>query len=146
MGCDIHAIVEQQADDGRWVTVNTLSHFVARRRKDGERDWAFPAALERNYRRFAALADVRGDGPDPRGVPADVSETGRFRIDELSNDGYGHGWLMIAEAAKVFAETECWSGDETDPQSFPRMFPACFFFGVECEDIDKHRLVFWFTG
>ena len=49
MGCDIHAIVEQQADDGRWVTANTLSHFVARRRKDGERDWAFPAALERNY-------------------------------------------------------------------------------------------------
>jgi len=146
MGCDIHAIVEQRADDGRWVTVNTLSHFVARRRKDGERDWAFPAALKRNYGRFAVLAGVRGDGPDPRGVPADVSETGRFRIDAFSNDGYSHSWLTIAEAAKVFAETECWLGDEADPQSFPRMFPACFFFSIECEDIDKHRLVFWFSG
>ena len=146
MGCDIHAIIEQQADDGRWVTVNTLSPFVAQRRKDGERDWCFPAALDRNHRRFAALAGVRGDGPVPRGVPADVSETGRFRIATWNGDAHSHGWLTIAEAAKVFAETEYWSGEEANLQSFPQMFPACFFFGVECEDIDKHRLVFWFTG
>ncbi len=146
MGCDIHAIVEQQADDGRWVTVNTLSHFVARRRKDGERDWCFPAALERNHRRFAALAGVHGDGPVPRGVPADVSETGGFRIATWNGDAHSHSWLTIAEAAKVFAGTEYWSGEEANLQSFPQMFPACFFFGVECEDIDKHRLVFWFTG
>ncbi len=146
MGCDIHAIIEQQADDGRWVTVNTLSPFVAQRRKGGERDWCFPAALDRNHRRFAALAGVRGDGPVPRGVPADVSETGRFRIATWNGDAHSHGWLTIAEAAKVFAETEYWSGEEANLQSFPQMFPACFFFGVECEDIDKHRLVFWFTG
>ena len=146
MGCDIHAIVEQQTDDGKWVTVNTLSSFVAQRRKDAGRDWTFPAARERNHKRFAALAGVRGDGPDPRGVPADVSETGRFRIATWEGDAHSHGWLTIAEAAKVFAETERWSEDEESLQSFARSFPACFFFGVECEDIDKHRLVFWFSG
>ena len=146
MGCEIHAIVEQQTGDGKWVTVNTLSHFVAQRRKGAERDWAFPAALERNYRRFAALAGVRGDGPDPRGVPADVSETGRFRISASNGDAHNHSWLTIAEAAKIFAETADWSAEEGNPQSFARSFPACFFFGVECEDIDKHRLFFWFSG
>lgn len=144
MGCDIHAIIEQQADDGTWVTVNTLSPFVAQRRKDAGRDWAFPAACERNYGRFAALAGVRGDGPTPGGVPADVSETGRFLIAAQDGDAHSHGWLTIADAAKILAETEHWSED--DLQSFARSFPACFYFGVECEDIDRHRLVFWFTG
>ena len=146
MGCDIHAIVEQQTDGGKWVTVNTLSCFVAQRRKDADRDWAFPAALERNYMRFAALAGVRGHGPGPRGVPADVSETGRFRIAAWNGDAHSHSWLTIVEASKIFADTEHWSEEEENPQSFARSFHACFFFGVECEDIDKHRLVFWFSG
>lgn len=146
MGCDIHAVVERRTTNGTWITVNTLNWFNAQRRGDGESKFAVPVALSRNYKRFAALGGVRGDGPDPRGVPADLSETARFLIGQQGSDGHSHGWLTMAEAAKVFADTEHWPEADADPQSYPRQFPAHFFFGVEREAVGKHRLVFWFAG
>ena len=146
MGCDIHAVVERQTADGTWIAVNTLTWFHAQRQGNGESKFARSVALCRDYKRFAALGGVRGAGPGPRGVPADVSETARFLIDQQGSDGHSHGWLMVAEAARVFADTERWPETDADPQSYPRQFPAHFFFGVNCEVIDKHRLVFWVDG
>lgn len=61
MGCDIHVLLERKVGD-KWVMVNRLESPVT----------------DRNYKRFAALAGVCGDGAVAKGLPDDLSESGRL--------------------------------------------------------------------
>ena len=147
MGCDIHAVVEVQVHD-RWVTVNTLSHHHGRF-NDGA--FSTPAATERNYRRFAALAGVRGEGPAPRGLPDDISETAQFIVDEWGADGHSHSWLPLEEAARIFAETsrQVKEDEEADAITMHRLKrPSDFYFEVDEDHLKErdYRLVFWFDN
>jgi hypothetical protein len=146
MGCDIHLVLEKRIEEGRWVAVDTFNgHHPAHREKGRSINWSSPAARSRNYRRFAKLAGVRGDGPAPRGLPDDLSQTARFLSDDYGVDGHSHSWLAISDAIPIFDETEYWLDSET-PDTFARKFPADFFFGIESEHIDSYRLVFWFDN
>ena len=64
------------------------------------------AALDRNYTRFAALAGVRGDGPTPKGLPKDVSESTKLYSDEWGLDGHGHSFLDLTKATALFLSTD----------------------------------------
>lgn len=129
MGCDIHGWIERKTSSG-WVAVNEL--------KDKGRS--------RNYERFAKLAGVRGDGPEPRGMPCDVSATAKYHIEQWDTDGHSHSWLPIAEAAPIFLAT-AWQ-----PEDFEKKYPLSSFFDLEIGDIpsqgtvDEYRLVFWFDN
>lgn len=128
MGCDIHGWVEKKID-GRWIGYREL--------KD----------RERNYHRFARLAGVRGDGPDAKGLPSDLSETAKAHVDEYGSDGHSHSYMELNEAFDVFKSTTSkdlysfWDafGFDDDTQHICR----------ECRrplPDAEFRLVFWFDN
>lgn len=123
MGCDIHALVERKIDD-KWVMVDRLKR----------------ESRYRNYARFAALAGVRGNGPSPKGLPDDVSDSGMLHANEWGEDGHSHSYLPLKEAASIFLSTE------TCPTQYETKCPCSAFFDVEDCDADAHRLVFWFDN
>lgn len=138
MGADIHMVLEKRSAEGKWIATDTFRIHSSR-----DRNFAVPVAQDRNYKRFAALAGVRGPGPTPRGLPLDASETTNFLSDEYGEDGHSHSWLPLKEAVEVFVETEYWR--ETD-DVYAKKYPSSFFFGVEEETTDEYRLVFWFDN
>jgi hypothetical protein len=143
MGCDIHLTVEKKVGS-KWIAVNTMNggHTGRFEKDDSNWDWASPVARDRNYKRFAALAGVRGDGPEARGVPDDVSETTRFLIDDYGADGHSHSWLPMREAVDIFVRTH-WR-DEKRPHLLD--YPASYFFEVDDDNLDAYRIVFWFDN
>lgn len=126
MGCDIHGWVEHKTG-GKWIAISPLNDN----------------ASLRNYSRFAALAGVRGDGPEPKGVPDDVSETTRYWINNWGDDGHSHSWIPISDAAKVFSETAY-----TNPHNASEVqcYSASYFFDLYGEDLQDYRLVYWFDN
>ena len=123
MGADIHALVERKIGE-KWIMIN---------RCKGE-------AMRRNYVRFAALADVRGDGPSPKGLPEDLSDSGKLYAEEWDGDAHSHSFLNLDEAAKIFLATDPPSGD------WGKKYPCAYYFDIEDENAKEHRLVFWFDN
>lgn len=145
MGCDIHIVLERRTADG-WLGVDSFRSFEMYGRKEGDFNYAYPPARDRNYGRFAKLAGVRGDGPEPRGMPEDASALARHMANEWGLDGHSHSWLPLAEALAVWTATQYWP-DWERLDSYKRQYPAAFFFGVEdSDDIAAYRLVFWFDN
>src|SRR5262245_45786506 len=141
MGCDIHMVLERRDyEKNRWVGIDS---FCGHQSCLGDRGYSWSIARSRNYARFAKLAGVRGDGPEPRGVPDDISETTDFLIRDWDGDGHSHSWLMLSDAVPIFLET-AWPDPE--PDSFTAKYPASYFFGVESEKLDDYRLIFWFDN
>lgn len=138
MGCDIHLVLERKHEN-RWIAVDT---FIGHESAYGGA-WSLPIALTRNYERFAALAGVRGDGPEPRGLPDDASETARYLADECGWDGHSHSWMPVKDAARIFAATE---HAPPKPESTSSKCPAYYYFGAYDDSADEFRLVFWFDN
>jgi hypothetical protein len=128
MGCDIHGWVEKKVR-GNWIGIRPLTdHKKAR---------------ERNYHRFAALAGVRGEGPQPRGLPLDASDSAAYDAECWDGDGHSHSWLPLAEAVPIFVECRYQGEERSD---FAKKYPASYFFDVEEEDLSDYRIVFWFDN
>lgn len=126
MGCDIHMVLERKVG-GKWVADLSVQKYLKQ---------------DRNYRRFAALAGVRGDGPPPRGLPDDISDSTRLLVDDCGNDFHSHSWLPIKEAAQIFLETDY------EPSDYDRKYPEGSYF---CFDKDEYneaevRLIFCFDN
>lgn len=145
MGCDIHLVLEKQVDN-KWVGVDTFQghHRAKWALKENEYDWSSSVARSRNYRRFAALAGVRGYGPSPKGLPNDASDTSLCLSNEWGCDGHSHSWLMIKEAYEIWKQTE------GDLDSFADKHPISYFFGVDVSEgsnnKSEYRIVFWFDN
>jgi hypothetical protein len=122
MGCDIHGWVEKKTDKG-WIGIAELK----------DRD--------RNYGRFAMLAGVRGDGPDPLGIPDDVSQTTEYYIDVWDGDGHSHSFIPLVEAARIFAATAFNSASKNPIEDHFGL--DVYEDGAEAQD---YRLVFWFDN
>jgi len=123
MGTDIHGWTERNVK-GRWIAVAKLTS---------------PHGHARNYKRFAALAGVRGEGPVPRGLPVDIADTTKYHVDDWGADGYCHSWLPLAEALLIFQQTERHSDTVTLRSHF----------GLQIDflaPLDDYRLVFWFDS
>lgn len=144
MGCDIHLVLERKVK-GKWLGVNPFKgHHRAWTQNKGDMDWSSPAATTRNYARFARLAGVRGDGPNPLGVPDDASELTKYLVHEWGGDGHSHSWIDLKEACVIWAETR--NGGREDDH--PEKCPASYFFEVDGdpEEYEDYRLVFWFDN
>lgn len=137
MGCDIHIVLERNLGNDNWIGVHNFPYYRMAKTDAG---CCFPPAEERNYNRFSKIAGVRGEGPDPRGVPENVSVLAQAEIDDWGSDGHSHSWLPIVEAAKLFAETAYELDD------FGKKYPESHFFGLEPEEVAAHRIVFWFDN
>lgn len=143
MGCDIHLVLETYDSDLGWVGIDTFKGHQTGNAKD---EWYSPIATDRNYRLFAALAGVRGDGPSPRGIPEDASSTTKLLVKDWGCDAHSHSWLPISEAVAIFNKRRYPKGEvPVDPESYRDSYPSSYWFGVEGND-SIYRLIFWFDN
>ncbi len=94
MGADIHLFIEFKQGDSPWETDKNHRMLL----EDPEYSYLQDAdAAHRDYNVFAALAGVRGDGPDPVGLPNDVSEKIQKESDRWDSDGHSHSYDFLEE-------------------------------------------------
>ena len=117
MGCDIHFVVEVDFDFAReadtmeaprghvpqWVGVYSTGHTpnMARNPDDMYCTARYAWCDERDYDFFAAIAGVRGEGPEPNGIPEDASELARIYIDNYGVDGHSHGHMPLIDFVRA---------------------------------------------
>lgn len=132
MGCDIHGWVEKKVR-GKWIGIEPF--------KESTRD--------RNYLRFGKLANVRSDGPEPKGLPPDVSDSAGYDAECWNGDGHSHSWLTLEEATKIWLETQ-WVPNDAEARArherWVKKYPYSEFFDVETQDVSDYRVVFWFDN
>lgn len=143
MGCDIHYVIEKNYD-GRWVAVYAKSETPeARPRSDEAKSYDFMAEINRRpvfssrfYPFFAQLAGVRGEGPDPVGVPKDASELSHILIKQWEGDGHSHSWLPYRDFCQRYTVA--------NGKMFTNNGDLRDLAGVEEDEFDAYRVVFWF--
>lgn len=122
MGADIHFTIEHRdpSDGLGWVGVfySGASYSPDMYNKSYLHDTDIKASSEEYYRRldygvhplgrlgrrdydfFARLAGVRGDGPEPNGVPPDASALTQRYISRWRDDGHSHAHMTLREFVK----------------------------------------------
>jgi hypothetical protein len=131
MGCGIHPVLEQKwtnpsTNKTAWVGIHAYPYVtIPEIWKDGEvvkvNHWHSPRPQQRNYALFAKLAGVRGEGPDPRGLPDDISP---LALMELGDNGelHSHSWATAREWVEACLSLErdpeklFLTPDNTDPR------------------------------
>jgi len=111
-------VLEKRAkvrDSETWIGVNAFPYVTAevynweRTPEGGAKSLVgqtFWQATSRNYALFAALANVRGHGPAPKGIPDDASDLALMMIDEWGEDGHSHTWFTMDEALPIFLQSK----------------------------------------
>lgn len=127
MGCDIHGMIERKIGN-EWVMIDKL----------GSDD----AAEDRNYYRFGLLANVRSDGPAPKGLPEDVSKGTKFYSDCWDSDVHSHSWYPLKEAIEIMVKSS------ENLSEYQKQYPCDHFFGLSGEnnDLSLYRFVFFFDN
>lgn len=152
MGADIHMMLERKTEDYGWVGLHMFQGTpieYSERLKElaTEKDIYLPGtaywrATSRNYRLFGAIAGVRHSGPEPRGLPDDMSDLAKLFTGAWGADGHSHTWLLLDEALPIFAGHVCPEkliGDR-------RQYISNDLFDVDHEELDKHRLIIFFDN
>lgn len=149
MGCDIHMALERKYK-GCWIGIDAFRGHAMRFPRENKFDRSYPAATGRNYALFAKLAGVRGEGPEPRGLPDDASELTRAETEAWDGDGHSHSWLPLSEALTAYLATIDDPVQLLTDNDHRVKYPAYYWFGVDCErndpEIDDYRIVFWFDN
>ena len=155
MGADIHIYAEKKLKNGDWATFSTFPSISLRAYgvpvEDGEADTAWPAVTNRNYGFFAALAGVRGHGPEPRGLPDDVSPLVSEEYEGWGQDAHSASWASAEELLHIYLEhkfpeeaVRLVGGHTTKERLIYRHF------GMEVwgsdDTMDRYRFVFWFDN
>lgn len=169
MGADIHCVLEKRIlppgympGAEQWIGVNAFPYVKAEvflrgvgesgaSIQEGNIHWT---PVNRNYELFGQLAGVRRAGPEPRGIPTDVSVLAAHMIARWGEDGHSHSWMTMDEALPIFVQT----GQFGDPGeavlkalregTAKALEPYMnHFWGMEDEDtLDDFRLIFWFDN
>lgn len=149
MGCDIHMCVERKIGN-EWHTawdgdIQPMIDAPSDRRQ-------FPIVRARNYGLFADLAGVRGDGPEPKGLPDDLSPLTEHIVHGWGEDGHSHTWYYMDEFCAI------WDRPDTDEaklqlvkdtlQDVRREPTSQKLFGLWPEDqnMREYRVVIWFDN
>lgn len=105
MGADIHWVIERRVGS-KWIGVLTDDGPKPARNLDDVDYYKRYAVFDhRNYNFFANLAGVRGEGPEPRGVPDDASETTQVLVEGWDCDGHSHSWCSLRDFMLAWLKT-----------------------------------------
>ena len=99
MGCDIHLYIEYKVNDGEWTADPHHTMY-----DDDEGYLRDVSASGRDYSLFGALAGVRGDGPDPKGLPDDISPIIKSAAERYGDDGHSHSWTSLKDFKKILKD------------------------------------------
>ena len=116
MGADIHVMLERKVD-GQWHLYERFDSVPPRAISRNAIDYKFDHYYrlnDRNYGFFAAIAGVRGDGPDPRGRPDDMSPLVKNYCDSWGHDAHSHTWLYADEFCELFLKHHMSEQEVTD--------------------------------
>jgi hypothetical protein len=115
MGADIHIYIEWKVGDQPWV------HDDGHVEEDGR---IKEAADSRNYSLFAKLAGVRGDGPDPKGIPDDVSPKTKIAVSQYGEGGHSHSYESLYDFMRLNREChlEYCKEENRSPERLSRFF------------------------
>jgi hypothetical protein len=170
MGADIHMYVEKKLPAGEWVTVQTFEPASKQAfGMEGEAGWSsslFWQIEGRFYRLFAKLAGVRGEGPEPLGIPDDASSLYRHYCKQWSGDGHSHSYCSAAtfiqryieaveeqnpsregtssQIVKAYAEDVLKLGSAIAISKFLETY--CAVSTEEDDNVDNYRFVFFFDN
>lgn len=169
MGADIHMYVERRMPSGDWICVRDLNETLHSKGlnvlvrssspiKDGFS--AFWNLVGRNYSLFAALAGVRGEGPQPRGLPQDVSEYVELERDGWGFDAHSVSWYSASDFVRIYEGVYAEVDDDTplseyvitrmedgDEIAVARFLSDKAGVGLGNDDsVDNYRFVFWFDN
>jgi len=105
MGTDIHLYAEVKLKNEWYCIRNYDEHLetsaltISTRAplREGDLSGVWWNLSGRNYRLFAALAGVRGEGPKPKGLPHDVSAVVRMYHDEWGSEIHSASWATAEE-------------------------------------------------
>lgn len=154
MGCDIHIVVERKWE-GRWIGLHAVPYMRTYERKDEEplrSNFVSWDMKNRNYDLFAKLAGVRGDGPEPKGIPDDASELSRMEIDSWGSDGHSHSYCTVREFFDLFRECNEWAVtaellEGSAKVSIPDLMGISYDEAYEGTAVEtNYRVVFWFDN
>jgi hypothetical protein len=155
MGCDIHIVVERKWE-GRGVGLRTDRGFVRGGYNGEETDWVYPDIGQRDYGFFARLAGVRGDGPEPLGIPSDASDLTLALTQYWESDGHSFSYLPLKEFAErwcakdaAFLATMTAERLRGEDRAYARLLDRAsigVFDAYDDMDLDDFRVVFWFDN
>jgi hypothetical protein len=113
--------------------------------------YRYPAVHGRNYAFFAALAGVRGDGPEPKGVPDDASELALLEVEGWDAGGHSHSWDTLEQF--LFRWVTVQRGDEEISSAFQALFVGDKTGGLlqklaqyYTDQGEEYRVVYWFDN
>ncbi len=151
MGCDIHVVIEKKFGD-KWIGLEELRprpyyRFDLELQKHIGPEFSICRGRERNYDLFAALAGVRGDGPEPKGLPDDASELSSA---VLGGDGdcHSHSWCTLDEYVENLLATVGSPAEIFLADKHPAVVdPYKYYFNMYAPDEDEeYRVVFAFDN
>jgi hypothetical protein len=148
MGCDIHVVLEKKFG-GKWIGMRELSSmqiYLPVAEDNYAKRYVFCNASSRNYGLFARLAGVRGEGPEPKGMPEDASELARALYDNNS-DLHSHSWCTLEEYLEHLVAASSSPARVLLTDSPEMKDPYVFFFNMyPPEDDEEYRVVFAFDN
>lgn len=96
MGCDIHFYIETRPDKKADWTLETF-HDMSEDQDNPEFIDVSDTHLDRDYSMFALMAGVRGEGPEPKGIPHNMSKDLQNEYVRWDADGHSHSWMTVDE-------------------------------------------------
>lgn len=133
MGCDIHFVIEEKVGK-KWIGISSTDHLY------------WPPSKQRNYQFFAEIAGVRGEGQQPRGIPADASQLTKLCLKRWNGDAHSNSYMSVKEFVKAWIKV---NGDIETIVSEESQEQKCLgtdFFMYADEGINNFRVVFWFDN
>jgi hypothetical protein len=127
MGCDIHTVIEEKVD-GRWIGVAASDRMKVR-----------PQYAQRDYDFFALIANVRGRGPNyPQNLPRDVSELSWHLYMRCPTDHHSVSHMALEDFCKLH--------NQLMPEISRAEYAVYDLTGIDPEEGEEHRVVFWFDN
>lgn len=156
MGCDIHFTVERKVKD-KWIGVFSTDltprqpmYSYAKGGYDlGTLTGCAPVAGERNYTFFASLAGVRGAGPDPKGVPDDMSELTSAALDDWGGDGHSHSWDTFEDFMRLHianTSSRTYRALAVEALKGGNGVLDALFWETETDRRENMRVIYWFDN
>lgn len=163
MGADIHLYVEKRLSNGEWAMVRDLNETIVLSGLSTSPGTDKPRSGywilgSRNYRLFARLAAVRGDGPEPKGLPKDVSGYVLEESYEFGSDGHSHSWSTPMEFMEAYiGARQEYAEDNAELNEYVQIRVAegaasalTHFMADMCSldmgQRDEYRFVYWFDN
>lgn len=148
MGCDIHWVIERRFGN-LWIGYLHDCGDLLPTYENQHKSASIHELGARNYRFFASLAGVRGDGPEPNGLPEDISQLTAAMVSDWDGDGHSHSHLPLRE----FIMRYILSNEENIPKATSMKLRGAdpvehWLAGrvYKPDSLDDYRVIFWFDN